>query len=143
MSKEPLESEPQPEFQSLVVPSDLPQQSAYNPLVDSFTEDPQNEKVAERLPQTETQVIEPTEHLEPRVTMTATEQRELLNQSKQSSTFGGQSLIENNLDLQSSASFNIDMFKGLDSISAVGDNTCDLDQVPLEQFDLGTIKFEL
>lgn len=54
--------------------------------------------------------------------MSAIEQQDLLDRSKQSSTFGGASMIENRMEMQSSASFNIDMFKGLDSISQTGDS---------------------
>lgn len=89
-------------------------------------------------------VEEPRSPKSPRVTMTAFEQRELLDRSKQSSTFGGASMIENRMELQSSASYNTDMFKGLDSISQTGDSrdiTNEFDH--LEQFDLGAVKYEL
>jgi hypothetical protein len=83
-------------------------------------------------------------HESPRVTMTALEQRELLDRSKQSSAFGHTSMIEK-MELQSSASYNTDMFKGLDSISQTGDSrdiTNDFES-HLEQFDLGAVKYEL
>lgn len=55
--------------------------------------------------------------------MNAVEQKDLMDMSKQSSTFGGTSMIErDNADLQSSVSFNIDMLRGLDSISQTGDS---------------------
>jgi len=49
------------------------------------------------------------------------------------------------IELQSSASYNTDMFKGLDSISQTGDSrdiTNDFES-HLEQFDLGAVKYEL
>lgn len=52
--------------------------------------------------------------------MTMEEQKVLLDQSK-SSAFGGASMIENQMDMQSSVSYNSNMFKGLDSISQMGD----------------------
>jgi len=75
--------------------------------------------------------------------MTA-EQRELMDQSKQSSTFGSTSLIErDNADLMSSVSFNIDMLRGLDSISQTGESRDCGNDFDVEQLDLGAVKYEL
>lgn len=68
--------------------------------------------------------------------MSMTEQRELLNRSKQS--FGGASLIE---AAESTVSF--DMFKGLDSISQADQAYNEFDSAQMEQFDLGAVKYEL
>ena len=54
--------------------------------------------------------------MSPKIQMTREEQKTLLDQSK-SSAFGGASMIYNQMDMQSSVSYNSNMFKGLDSIS--------------------------
>ena len=48
-----------------------------------------------------------------------------------------------NADLQSSVSFNIDMLRGLDSISQTGDSRDIGNDFDVDQLDLGAVKYEL